>query len=228
MSILRNISQTLLKNVRPHIRVSVRNHNFDGDVFQRSEVNMLSKEDSDVIYIETISSRGFKLNSGFRVIGPCIIFPRTVLHWNINTAQEINENSLSLFPLLEPKLDILLLGIGDRGEQYDPNIIRFLRSKKINVEILPTEQACATFNFINSERRYVAAALLPPRYDKGEDPFFTNQVKDELDKLHLYDRDSEGHRIAEDTDYESISETSNMQRKGTFLPIEKTQDKKKK
>ncbi|XP_050412419.1 NADH dehydrogenase [ubiquinone] 1 alpha subcomplex assembly factor 3 [Patella vulgata] len=228
MNILRNISQTLLKNVRPQIRVSVRNHNFDGDVFQRSEVNMLSKEDSDVIYIETISSRGFKLNSGFRIIGPCIIFPRTVLHWNINTAQEINENSLSLFPLLEPKLDILLIGIGDRGEQYDPDIIRFLRSKKLNVEILPTEQACATFNFINSERRYVAAALLPPKYDKGEDPFFFNEVKDELDKLYLYDRDSEGHRIAEDTDHESVSEPSHMQRKGTFLPIDKTQDKKKK
>ncbi|RXG71001.1 hypothetical protein Avbf_11885 [Armadillidium vulgare] len=30
-------------------------------------------------------------------------------------------------------------------------------------EILPTEQACYTYNFLVSEGRFVAAALLPPK-----------------------------------------------------------------
>lgn len=29
-------------------------------------------------------------------------------------------------------------------------------------QILPTESACTTFNFLNQERRYVAAGLIPP------------------------------------------------------------------
>jgi len=32
----------------------------------------------------------------------------------------------------------------------------------ISTEILTTEQACATFNFLNAENRYIAGALIPP------------------------------------------------------------------
>jgi hypothetical protein len=39
-----------------------------------------------------------------------------------------------------------------------------MKQRKINLEILPTERACATFNFLNSEHRCVAAALIPPRF----------------------------------------------------------------
>lgn len=34
----------------------------------------------------------------------------------------------------------------------------------INVEVLGTEQACATFNFLNAEGRMVGGALLPPNH----------------------------------------------------------------
>jgi len=37
-----------------------------------------------------------------------------------------------------------------------------MRSKKISLEILSTERACATFNFLNAEHRCVAGALIPP------------------------------------------------------------------
>jgi NADH dehydrogenase [ubiquinone] 1 alpha subcomplex assembly factor 3 len=32
----------------------------------------------------------------------------------------------------------------------------------ISIEVLTTEQACATFNFLNAENRYIAGALIPP------------------------------------------------------------------
>lgn len=32
----------------------------------------------------------------------------------------------------------------------------------IGVEVLSTEQACATFNFLNAERRCIAGAVIPP------------------------------------------------------------------
>lgn len=37
-----------------------------------------------------------------------------------------------------------------------------MRGKNINLEVLPTERACATFNFLNAEGRCVAGALIPP------------------------------------------------------------------
>lgn len=38
-----------------------------------------------------------------------------------------------------------------------------MKKHRLNLEVLPTEQACTTFNFLNSEGRYVAGALLPPQ-----------------------------------------------------------------
>lgn len=106
----------------------------------------------------------YRLNNGIRIIGPMAIFPRSVLSWNIGDISEVNQESLSLFCILEPKIDILVIGAGDYGNQnkIDPAVLVYLRSKKISIELLPTEQACSTFNFLNSENRYVAGAFIPP------------------------------------------------------------------
>ena len=34
--------------------------------------------------------------------------------------------------------DILVLGIGDPGTKLSPDVFKYLRSKRLNVEILPT------------------------------------------------------------------------------------------
>lgn len=115
------------------------------------------------IYVTSFSSTGFKLSNTHGVVGPCILFPRTILSWNVANAKDITPESLTLFSLLEPKLDVLVLGIGDGSIKADEQkILTFCRRLGINVEILNTEEACATFNFLNGERRHVAAALIPP------------------------------------------------------------------
>lgn len=55
---------------------------------------------------------------------------------------DINEDSLSLFYTLEPKIDILVLGIGDQKvtPKFSRKIIEFMRKYRINVEVLSTEQ----------------------------------------------------------------------------------------
>ncbi|XP_041081371.1 NADH dehydrogenase [ubiquinone] 1 alpha subcomplex assembly factor 3 [Polyodon spathula] len=75
--------------------------------------------------------------------------------------KDISEDSLSLFYLLEPKIEILVLGTGDRVERLDPRILGFMK-KRIAVEVQDTANACATFNFLTSERRITAARLIPP------------------------------------------------------------------
>jgi len=38
------------------------------------------------------------------VLGPMAIFPRTVLSWNVANVHAVNEDSLLLFCLIEPKI----------------------------------------------------------------------------------------------------------------------------
>lgn len=89
---------------------------------------------------------------------------RTVMSWNVRNFEDVNEKSLSLFCVLEPKIDVLVIGSGDNviTPKFSAGIISFMRKYNINVELLPTEQACTTFNFLNGEGRIVGGALLPP------------------------------------------------------------------
>lgn len=86
------------------------------------------------------------------------------MSWNIKTFRDVNENTLSLFTVLEPKIDILVIGSGDEQitSEISKSIIQFMKKYRINVELLPTEQACTTFNFLNGEGRMTAAAIIPP------------------------------------------------------------------
>lgn len=65
-----------------------------------------------------------------------------MLSWNINSFEDINEESLSLFPTLEPKIDVLIIGIGDQNPTptLTKRIIKFMKKYKTNVEVLRTEQ----------------------------------------------------------------------------------------
>lgn len=59
---------------------------------------------------------------------------------------------------------MLIVGAGETKdvELVDRLLYREMRAHGIGIEILPTYQACETFNLLNSERRCIAAALIPP------------------------------------------------------------------
>ncbi|MGH0188123.1 UNVERIFIED_CONTAM: hypothetical protein FKN15_027731 [Acipenser sinensis] len=80
--------------------------------------------------------------------------------WRTITGTAITEKlSPSLLP---PPSEILVLGTGDRVERLEPRILEFMKKKRIAVEVQDTANACATFNFLTSERRITAAGLIPP------------------------------------------------------------------
>lgn len=107
---------------------------------------------------------GFTLNTGVKVIGPTVLFPRHAICWNVQSGRHINTESLSLFTVLEPKPDLLIIGLDD---QYDFAHIKSLREcvqkLGINAEIVSVYNACTAFNFVNEEGRYVIAALIPQK-----------------------------------------------------------------
>ncbi|PIO60015.1 hypothetical protein TELCIR_18503 [Teladorsagia circumcincta] len=114
--------------------------------------------------VRALSCYGFRMMDGSFLYGAVALFPKTALSWRVQTPDEITPRSLSLFAMLEPKIDILVLGVGDKKniDKVRARIIGFLREHKIGLEISDTEDAIATFNFLNAEGRYVAAGLYPP------------------------------------------------------------------
>ncbi|VDK87468.1 unnamed protein product [Dibothriocephalus latus] len=117
----------------------------------------------DGVYLVGYNQYSFVLSNGVKMYGPVAAFPRNVFSWNVTSPMDINEESLSLFFALEPKLDILLIGKGSATEKIDhQGILRCCWKHNVNVEIYPTPTAIGTFNFLNAEERYVAAALIPP------------------------------------------------------------------
>lgn len=84
-----------------------------------------------------------------------------------------------------------MIGVGEnklQKNQINTQVLNMLRTVKLHVEILPTEKACTTFNFLNSEQRFVAAALIPPLQitPTEEDTFrlsYHNQLKEDFNAL---------------------------------------------
>ncbi|GAB6023765.1 hypothetical protein CHUAL_008519 [Chamberlinius hualienensis] len=144
-----------------------------GDDSIKTTISVLNKQLDLGLMIDSYSQVGFRLNNGFALVGSIALFARTVLSWKVGTAEEINENTLRLFYLLEPKLEVLVIGYGSkrltehglRGPTISgitTSTLAGLQRRKINLEVHPTEIACTTYNFLMSEGRYVAAALIPP------------------------------------------------------------------
>ncbi|KAL9838733.1 NADH dehydrogenase [ubiquinone] 1 alpha subcomplex assembly factor 3 isoform 1-T1 [Geothlypis trichas] len=136
----------------------------DDEMYQRTRVMVLEPESPNIMFIEGYSTRGFTI-SGDLVVGPCAVLPRSILQWNVGSHRDISLESLSLFRLLEPQIEILVLGTGDRVERLHPAMMKQMRECGIAVEVQDTVRAnaCATFNFLMNERRVVAAGLIPPR-----------------------------------------------------------------
>ncbi|KAG8539155.1 hypothetical protein GDO81_021336 [Engystomops pustulosus] len=61
-----------------------------------------------------------------------------LMGWEVASYKDISLESLSLFHLLVPKIEILVLGTGDRVERLDPAIARFMRQKGVAMEIQDT------------------------------------------------------------------------------------------
>ncbi|XP_012270880.1 NADH dehydrogenase [ubiquinone] 1 alpha subcomplex assembly factor 3 isoform X2 [Orussus abietinus] len=73
----------------------------------KTTATVLNIDYSYGLMIDGCSVLGFQLNNGINVIGPMIIFPKTVLNWNIASSEHMNEDSFALFSVLYPQVDIM-------------------------------------------------------------------------------------------------------------------------
>ncbi|XP_028169242.1 NADH dehydrogenase [ubiquinone] 1 alpha subcomplex assembly factor 3 isoform X2 [Ostrinia furnacalis] len=157
---------------------------YEGD--GKTTVRVINQEQDLGLMIDSYATYGFRLNNGITVLGPMAIFPRTVLSWQVGSSEEITEESLRLFKLLEPKIDLVIMGIEANDRSIMGPVFRAAKANKLNVEILPTEHACSTFNFLNAEGRCVAAALIPPTsVQMNED----DQLRTSMHYANVYEKE---------------------------------------
>ncbi|KOC61616.1 NADH dehydrogenase [ubiquinone] 1 alpha subcomplex assembly factor 3 [Habropoda laboriosa] len=153
----------LLQNVRQFHSSGFRT-GYEGP--GKTTVNIINDTDEKLL-IDRCLSIGFTMNNNSLTIGPIAIFPETVLSWNVGCTKDINEASLSLFTILKPTLDILILGLEIKCEYNEiRELKKILLKYNIKNEIFPVQQACGVYNFLVSEGRYVAAGLIPPIHSK--------------------------------------------------------------
>ncbi|EFN75471.1 NADH dehydrogenase [ubiquinone] 1 alpha subcomplex assembly factor 3 [Harpegnathos saltator] len=128
----------------------------------KTTVTFISKEIGPRILVQKCDEVGFTLNNDKMIIGPTILFPRLGLCWNIESGEHINDSTLSLLFILEPKPDLVIIGL---EKQYTFSHIRYIQElmckHKIAVEVMSVVKACTVFNFANEDGRYVVAALIP-------------------------------------------------------------------
>jgi uncharacterized protein len=62
--------------------------------------------------------------------------------------------------IVELKPEVVLLGTGEKHQFLYPRIVQSLTAQGIPLECMTTAAACRTYNFLMSEGRNVAAALL--------------------------------------------------------------------
>ncbi|KAF2353443.1 NDUFAF3/Mth938 domain-containing protein [Trinorchestia longiramus] len=128
----------------------------------RTYVTLLNREENNFLMVDSYSQHGFRMNNGLAVVGAIALFPKSILSWNVGSAESVTREALSLFYMIAPKIDLLVLGIGDPGSKFDISLMPFMRNKGISLEVLSTEKAVATYNFLTEEGRSVAGAFIPP------------------------------------------------------------------
>ena len=78
--------------------------------------------------------------------------------WTANNPESIGQVDLEVIARLKPEL--VLLGTGKQIHFPDSRDMLFLQQQGIGIEVMPTDAACRTYNFLVSDGRNVAAALL--------------------------------------------------------------------
>eukprot|EP00040_Diaphanoeca_grandis_P022441 m.120558 g.120558 ORF g.120558 m.120558 type:complete len:178 (+) comp28811_c0_seq1:207-740(+) len=111
--------------------------------------------------VTAFSKKGFVVND-LRIPGSVALLPNLRLQWTVRSVDQITVESLELFLISTPALEILVLGTGDRIEFVPPHIRDCLRRHGIALEVQDTRRAAATYNFLSAEGRLAAAALITP------------------------------------------------------------------
>lgn len=110
--------------------------------------------------VRGIGGTSFMINDIY-VRQSVLLLPKSFFLWNAKKFEDISIESLTLFSMLYPTIEVLFIGCGET--QPGPGlveIIKHFKKKGIVVELSDTANAASTFNVLVGEGRNVGAALL--------------------------------------------------------------------
>ena len=109
--------------------------------------------------IESYGEGRFRI-SGEPYSGSVLVFPDRTVAWPVANMEDISVGTLSGVLEAEPRVEILLVGCGERPVPLPEDLRAPLREKGIGCDAMDTGAACRTFNILLAESRRVAAALI--------------------------------------------------------------------
>ncbi|KAK5823469.1 NADH dehydrogenase 1 alpha subcomplex assembly factor 3 [Linnemannia elongata] len=165
--------------------------NEDADSAISGFMNMFNERESRTVSVTTCTKHGFVTTEAITLQGPVLCIGGQVFLWDIfkeggavdkylkknnaassspqqparsifevmdeDTAKEI----FKVFELMNPRPEILIVGTGKAFAPLSPAVRAVVRSLGLQVDMMSTANAAATYNMLAEEGREVAAALLP-------------------------------------------------------------------
>ncbi|CAI9291613.1 uncharacterized protein LOC111891436 [Lactuca sativa] len=124
------------------------------------QINLIDNVPEDQLRFQGYTDSGFTVN-GVQYEGSLLCVGNLMLSWSPKKMSDITTNSLSIFQVVRPIPEILIIGTGRYIQPVDPEIRKFIRSTGMKLEAVDSRNASSTYNILNEEGRIVAAALLP-------------------------------------------------------------------
>ncbi|PIA32679.1 hypothetical protein AQUCO_04400105v1 [Aquilegia coerulea] len=124
------------------------------------QINLIDNVPDDQLRFQGYTATGFTVN-GVDYEGSVLCVGNLLMSWTPKILSEITPESLSVFKLIRPVPEILILGSGRYVDRVNPEVRRFVRSTGMKLEELDSRNAASTYNILNEEGRIVAAAMLP-------------------------------------------------------------------
>ncbi|OMO75780.1 NADH:ubiquinone dehydrogenase 1 alpha subcomplex assembly factor 3 [Corchorus capsularis] len=124
------------------------------------QINLIDNVPEDQLRFQGYTDTGFTVNK-VEYEGSLLCVGNLLTSWGPSKFSEITPDSLSIFQIIRPIPEILILGCGRHIQPVAPEIRQFIRSTGMKLEALDSRNAASTYNILNEEGRIVAAALLP-------------------------------------------------------------------
>ncbi|KAI8098594.1 NADH dehydrogenase 1 alpha subcomplex assembly factor 3 [Halteromyces radiatus] len=115
--------------------------------------------------IEVITKHGFVLSNNVQIEHPLILVNGSPFLWKVPLdcmrTSTWDMASLSIFDLVSPKPELIVFGTGSEFSPLPADVRKHFYQMGVQVDIMSTKHAAATYNVLAEEGRRVAAALLP-------------------------------------------------------------------
>ncbi|CAO2842152.1 unnamed protein product [Amaranthus hypochondriacus] len=124
------------------------------------QINLIDNVPEDQLRFQEFDETGFKVN-GVKYEGSLLCVGNLLMSWSPKKFTDITPQSLSIFQILRPIPEILIIGCGRHIQPVNSELRSYVRSMGMKMEAVDSRNAASTYNILNEEGRIVAAALLP-------------------------------------------------------------------